>query len=170
MYIGLGREFWINYSWPGFLAVVWLASSPTPIFPLYRQKARCDTQEDCERDTTYWRERGKEVGEEPTKKPGFLWIIHYYLGIANTVIVNAILGWEEMSLKTIVWYRSLEWENSTAEVSFPKTNGNRRCFWCRPSLHIPSKGCYTMFSCLLCVICHGCQREHLATVLGWSLP
>jgi hypothetical protein len=39
------------------------------------------------------------VGEEPNHttaiKPAFLLIIHYSLGIANTVIVNEILGRDE---------------------------------------------------------------------------
>ncbi len=53
----VSREYWMIHRGPGFLAVVWFGSSPTPLSPLSRQlylflslHVRCGR--------TYWRERG----------------------------------------------------------------------------------------------------------------
>jgi hypothetical protein len=58
------REYWMIYRGPGFLAVVWFGSSSFPAtpFPSHVSKLDGDTQEDWERETTFWRERGREGG------------------------------------------------------------------------------------------------------------
>ncbi len=57
------REYWMIYSRPGFLAVVWFGSSPIPLPPTLPSVnawlASGNTQEDWERDTTCWQERGE---------------------------------------------------------------------------------------------------------------
>ncbi len=61
---GSDREYWMVYRRPGFLVVVWLLShslppsNPATISTGY-------TPEDCERETTCWRERGEGLREEP---------------------------------------------------------------------------------------------------------
>ncbi len=61
-WIGSVKDFWIIYSGPGFLAVVWFGSSSNP----FRQSAR---QENWEMETTCWRERGgKGLGRSQIKR------------------------------------------------------------------------------------------------------
>ncbi len=53
------REYWMIYRCSVFLAVVWFNSSPTPSSPpLPSVSSTSDTQEDWERETTFWREKG----------------------------------------------------------------------------------------------------------------
>ncbi len=53
------REYWMIYGGPGFIAVAWIGSSPTPSLPyLPSVSSTSDTQEDWERDG---RERGEGV-------------------------------------------------------------------------------------------------------------
>ncbi len=52
---------------PGFLAVIWFGSSPTS--PLPSVSSSDDTQEDRERETSCWQERGKEAAEKPNQRP-----------------------------------------------------------------------------------------------------
>ncbi len=57
------KRYWMIYRGPYFLAVVymkWLLSHPPPPVPL--ESSTGDTQEDWERETTCWRERGDEGG------------------------------------------------------------------------------------------------------------
>jgi hypothetical protein len=56
------REYWMIYRGPGFLAVVWFGSTPTPTSPVSKVDQRHTTQEDWERETIRWRERGKGGG------------------------------------------------------------------------------------------------------------
>ncbi len=43
------REYWLTYRGPGFLAVIWFGSSPTPSPPLPSVSSTGDTQEDWEK-------------------------------------------------------------------------------------------------------------------------
>ncbi len=63
MWTGKGREYWMVFRGPGFLAVKWLSSSPTPFPPLPSVRSTGDTQEDWEIETSFWRDR-RESGEE----------------------------------------------------------------------------------------------------------
>ncbi len=80
---GSGREYWIIYRGPGFLAVVWYGSFPTPIPPLSRQKARPGRLRKRDYSILADRWEGEGVGEEPNqaRKPGPLQIIQYSLGV-----------------------------------------------------------------------------------------
>ncbi len=49
----LSREYWIIYREPGFQAVVWIG------FPTSSPVSKHDSQEDWERETTCWWERGR---------------------------------------------------------------------------------------------------------------
>ncbi len=52
------REYWMIYRWLGLLAIVWWLL-PHPLAPsLPSVSSTGDTQEDLERETTCWRERG----------------------------------------------------------------------------------------------------------------
>ncbi len=64
------KEYWMIYRGPGFLAVKWFASSPAPPPPnsLPSVSSTGDTQEDWERETTCWRERGGGGGWGATAK------------------------------------------------------------------------------------------------------
>ncbi len=68
------REYWMLYRGPGFLAVVWfwLLNPLPPSLPSVSSTA--DTEEDWERETICWLERGEGVEEEPNyttaRKPG----------------------------------------------------------------------------------------------------
>ncbi len=59
---GLPIEDWIIYRGPGFLTVVCFGSSPPPLSPSLFSKLTGNTQEDLERETTCWGERGKGGG------------------------------------------------------------------------------------------------------------
>ncbi len=78
-------EYWMIYRGPGFLAVVWFGSSPTPspVSKLHRRH----TGRLRKRETTCSRERAEEgVGEEPTAgKPGPLKVVQYSL-LLNVVM------------------------------------------------------------------------------------
>ncbi len=71
----LCREYLINYRVSGFLTVlIWLLAHPL-LPPLLSVSSASDTQEDWEREKSYWRSKGgKGVGEEPNhttaRKPG----------------------------------------------------------------------------------------------------
>ncbi len=76
------REYWIIYRWPGFLAIVWFGSSPTP---LSSQQVVSLSQSSCVSPVEIKCRRGGGggAGEEPNhttaKKPGPLYIIQYSL-------------------------------------------------------------------------------------------
>ncbi len=50
------REYWMIYRGPGFLAVSWLLACPLP--PLLSLSTTGNAQNDWDRETTFWRERG----------------------------------------------------------------------------------------------------------------
>jgi len=50
------------YRGPGFLAVAWFDSSPTLSTPFASVSSTGDTQEDWEREATFWRKRGEWGG------------------------------------------------------------------------------------------------------------
>ncbi len=76
------REYWMIYRGPGILAVVWFGPSPNPP-PPPSVRSTSDIQEDWERETTCWQERG---GQEPNlttgRKPGPL-VYHSILSGTN---------------------------------------------------------------------------------------
>ncbi len=70
---------------------------PTPIAPV--SKLDCgDTQEDRERETTYWRKRGrKRVDKEPNSNPQEIWssINHSKLsGVGQTIVWIISCSWK----------------------------------------------------------------------------
>ncbi len=78
---GSYREYWMVYRKPGFLAVIWLYPHPLPPSPA--TISTDDTPEDCERETTCWRERGEGLREVPNhttvKKLGHLHRNHAFI-------------------------------------------------------------------------------------------
>ncbi len=61
------REYWIVYRGPGFLALIWFGSSPAPSHPLPSVSSCCDTQEDGERETTFWQGGGGAKSNDSEK-------------------------------------------------------------------------------------------------------
>jgi hypothetical protein len=53
------EKYWMIYRWPGFLADVWFGFSHTSFPPRPSVSSSGDTQEYKERETSYWRERGR---------------------------------------------------------------------------------------------------------------
>ncbi len=76
LYMMYDREYWMIYRWPGFLAVVWFGSSPTPFSPLPSESCLslflCLPI--CRRSSFPTGEGPERAGEEPdhttTSKPG----------------------------------------------------------------------------------------------------
>ncbi len=107
--LDLIREYWTIYRRPGFLAVVWCGSTPTPCPPLPSVSSISNTQEDWERVATCWWERGKGVGVEPnhttTKKPGPLYISQYSLYSPIIKHANIIIRgvWCRMWAENPLW-------------------------------------------------------------------
>ncbi len=64
----LSRENWIIYQGPGFRTVVGFGSSSIPPLPHLPVSSTGDTQEDRERETICWHERGVGGGEEPNHR------------------------------------------------------------------------------------------------------
>ncbi len=58
-----GREIWMIYRGPGFLAFLWFGSSPTPSSPFPSASCLSFSVSHCVAGRAYWCERG--VGEEP---------------------------------------------------------------------------------------------------------
>ncbi len=78
------------YRGPGFLGVLWFGSYTTPS-TLSRQEARPATQEDWERETTCWQEKG---GRGWWRNPS-VWrrqslVLYYTL---NTLCIHIIFSW-----------------------------------------------------------------------------
>ncbi len=109
----LVRQYWMIYRGPGFLAVVWFGSTPTPFSLLL--SATClffsVFLRLCVGGRAYWGERGEGVGMEPihttTWKLGPLLIIHVSgLGKCISNYRGKILGRNpDKSLKSFPpWY------------------------------------------------------------------
>ncbi len=85
---GQAREYWMIYSGPGFLIVIYFGSSPTPSPHIL--SASCLSFSVFQCVTGWGRERGKGGGEESIirrRQPGPLWIILYSL--VQTVALTA---------------------------------------------------------------------------------
>ncbi len=83
------REYWMIYRGPGFLAVLWFGSSPTPSLPpIPSVSLTGETLEDRERETTWWRER-RGGGSGAKKARTWSSLIHSILS-AQYVLMYAL--------------------------------------------------------------------------------
>ena len=94
----LNREYWMIYREPGFLAVVWFSSSPTPSPPLVSKLDRRHTERLRNKRQLFDRRGGKGVGEEPNnttaRKPGPLGIIQYSLPLWLENVIQPLINKE----------------------------------------------------------------------------
>ncbi len=92
LWIFQNKEYWIIYRGPGFLAVLWFGSSPTPYSPSLSVSSTGDTRED-KRDNLLTGEGGRggwARGKSNDRKEALSSINHSILSISGSSLTSII--------------------------------------------------------------------------------